>query len=287
MPEGHVTHRIAGMLNDKFAGRVVESTSPQGRFADSAARIDGREFARASAYGKHMFVEFAGLEEAVNIHLGLLGKFFFTEGVLPSEVPTTGAIRWRLATGSDDPAHAVVMDLRGPNVCELRTPGEVATITAKLGADPLRDDADPEVAWARMRRSSTSVAALLMDQRVFPGVGNIYRAEVLFRAGIDPHMAGKYLRRNEFDGIWADLVALMPLGVRDGRIDTVHLEHSPERMGRDPRVDKHGGEVYVYRRAGQPCHVCGTPVRVEELAGRNLFFCPVCQPRNRRRKANS
>ena len=126
-----------------------------------------------------------------------------------------------------------------------------------------------------------------MDQKVFPGVGNIYRAEVLFRHGIDPKMPGKFLRREEFDAIWADLVALMPLGVRDGRIDTVRPEHTPEAMGREPRVDKHGGEVYVYRRAGQPCLVCGTPVALEEFAGRNLFWCPSCQPRHRRRRANA
>jgi endonuclease-8 len=48
-------------------------------------------------------------------------------------------------------------------------------------------------------------------------------------------------------------------------------------MGRPPRVDDHGGEVYVYRRAGRPCLVCGTEVRTRPLAGRNLFWCPACQ----------
>ena len=289
MPEGHVTHRIVGILNDQFSGRVVESSSPQGRFSDSSTRIDGRVFDAAEAWGKHMFVGFEGMDERVNIHLGLLGKFFFTEGIEPADVPATGAIRWRLGVSAtdDDPRGSVVMDLRGPNVCELRTPEEVDAITSRLGADPLRGDADPERAWTRVRRTSTPVAALLMDQKVFPGVGNIYRAEVLFRHGIDPKMPGKFLRREEFDAIWADLVALMPLGVRDGRIDTVRPEHTPEAMGREPRVDKHGGEVYVYRRAGQPCLVCGTPVALEEFAGRNLFWCPSCQPRHRRRRANA
>jgi endonuclease-8 len=83
--------------------------------------------------------------------------------------------------------------------------------------------------------------------------------------------------------MWEDLVALMAEGVRTGRIDTVRPEHTPEAMGRPPRVDDHGGEVYVYRRTGQPCHVCGAPVRTEELLGRNLFWCPRCQPRFRSR----
>jgi len=68
------------------------------------------------------------------------------------------------------------------------------------------------------------------------------------------------LDRGEFDAIWSDLSELMRDGVDVGRIDTVRPEHTPEAMGREPRKDDHGGEVYVYRRAGQPCYVCGTPI---------------------------
>jgi endonuclease-8 len=66
--------------------------------------------------------------------------------------------------------------------------------------------------------------------------------------------------------------------VASGRIDTVRPEHTPEAMGRPPRKDDHGGEVYVYRRDQRACHVCGARVRTEVLAGRNLFWCPRCQP---------
>lgn len=278
MPEGHVTHRIAGEITRLFGEHEVESSSPQGKFAAGAARLDGHTLTRATAYGKHMFVEFGGIEEQVNIHLGLIGKFFFTPA---RDVPVEGAVRWRLT--SDRPQ---TMDVRGPNVCALRTPDELLAIEHKLGADPLRSDADPDVAWARIRKSPTPIGVLMMDQRVFAGVGNIYRAEVLYRHHLDPMMAGKFLRRLEFDKIWSDLVLLMPLGVRDGRIDTVYPEHTPEAMGRPPRVDAHGGEVYVYRRTGQPCLVCGNPVQIKEVAGRNLFWCPTCQPRSRRRSPN-
>ena len=120
-----------------------------------------------------------------------------------------------------------------------------------------------------------------MDQAIFAGVGNIYRAEVLFRHGIDPLVPGNVISRETFDSVWADLVELMPLGVRDGRIDTVLPEHTPEAMGRPPRVDRHGGEVYVYRRAGQPCLVCGAEVRTAVLEGRNLYWCARCQRRRR------
>lgn len=275
MPEGHVIHRISNTLNAHLLGHSVRSTSPQGKFA-GAPDVDGREFTGAEAFGKHLFVGFDGLRERVNIHLGLLGKFFFADAFEPEE---TGQIRWRLAT--EEPPWT--MDLRGPNVCELRSPDQVASIMSALGPDPLRPDSDPERAWTRIHRSAAPVGTLCMDQKIFAGVGNIYRAEALYRHRLDPFMAGKFLRRPEFEAIWDDFVELMPLGVRDGRIDTVYPEHTPEAMGRPARVDAHGGEVYVYRRADLPCLVCGTPVSTTVLAGRNLFWCRMCQPRSRRR----
>ena len=71
----------------------------------------------------------------------------------------------------------------------------------------------------------------------------------------------------------------MRTGVETGRIDTVRPEHDPAVTGRAPREDRHGGEVYVYRRTGQPCLVCGTPVRTEVAGARNSFWCPKCQKR--------
>ncbi|WP_033823005.1 Fpg/Nei family DNA glycosylase [Kitasatospora sp. MBT63] len=268
MPEGHIIHRLATENFRVFGARPVRVSSPQGRFAEGAALLDGRRLDEAEAHGKHLFLGFG--EAWLHIHLGLYGGFTFGEGPAPEPV---GLIRLRME--SDD-AYA---DLRGPNTCELLTPAEKAAVHRRLGPDPLRAGADPVPAWQRISRSATTVAALLMDQKVLAGVGNVYRAEVLFRLGISPHRAGRDLSRAEWDAIWADLVALMHEGAGIGRIDTVRPEHTPEAMGRPPRVDDHGGEVYVYRRTDQPCLVCGTPVRTEEHAARNLFWCPACQQR--------
>jgi endonuclease VIII len=276
MPEGHTIHRLAAEHLRVFGGRSVRAASPQGRFDAGAKALDGRVLDAAEAHGKHLFLRFEGAEpDWLHVHLGLYGTFAFGTGPAPAPV---GAIRLRLE-GED--GHA---DLRGPTVCELITDEEKAALHARLGPDPLRP-ADAalieggERAWRRISRSRTSIAALLLDQKIVAGVGNVYRAEVLFRQGIDPGRAGRDLGRGEWDAIWADVVALMREGVRLGRIDTVRPEHTPEAMGRPPRVDDHGGEVYVYRRAGQPCHVCTTEIRTEPLAARNLFWCPRCQAR--------
>lgn len=276
MPEGHTLHRLAADLRDRFGGRAVHAASPQGRFADGAALLDGRTLNSAEAHGKHLFLAFldrtatGGDGTRVHIHLGLYGTFRFGAGPAPSPV---GQVRLRLATPD------TYADLRGPTRCALITADEARAVAERLGPDPLRADAAPDRAWKRISRSRTTIAALLLNQQIVAGVGNVYRAEVLFRHGIDPYRAGRDLTRREWDAIWTDLAALMREGVRLGRIDTVRAQHTPEAMGRAPRVDDHGGEVYVYRRAGLPCHVCGGEVRTAGLAARNLFWCPGCQTR--------
>ncbi len=276
MPEGHTLHRLATGVREHFAGRTVSVTSPQGRFAESARLIDGTELVTAESWGKHLFVELAQ-ERIVHVHLGLYGKLDVHDGPPP---PPVGQVRLRLVAGAPRPSYA---DLRGATACDLLTVAQRDAITDRLGPDPLRPDADPARAWDRVSRSRAPIGGLLMDQAVLAGVGNVYRAEVLFRHRVHPLRPGRTLRRSQFASMWEDLVILMHEGVRTGRIDTVHVDHTPEAMGRAPRVDAHGGEVYVYRRSGQPCYVCGATVRTAELQGRNLFWCPRCQPTFRSR----
>lgn len=267
MPEGHVTHRLARALTASFGGRPTRVSSPQGRFADAAAQLDGQVLTGADSVGKHLLVDFE--PGTVWIHLGLIGKFWFTAEFPP---PNPATLRLRIDDGK------TAADLRGPQWCRLITPDERAEVIAASGPDPIRPDADPERAWTVISRSRKPFAALLMEQKAFAGVGNIFRAEVLYRHRIDPMLPANRLPRPVFDAVWADLVALMRAAVEVGRIDTVADDHTPEAMGRDARVDRHGGEVYVYRRAELPCHVCGTPVARDDLAGRNLYWCPTCQP---------
>ncbi len=168
--------------------------------------------------------------------------------------------------------------MRGPTVCEVLDDDAKRAAVRRIGPDPIRKDADPERAWLRVSRSSAPIGGLLMDQAVFAGVGNIYRAEVLFRHGMSPFRAGRDVTAEEFDAMWSDLVVLMTAGTKHGRIDTVRDEHLPEAMGRAPREDRHGGEVYVYRRDGRACYRCGGEVVMADLQGRNLYWCPSCQP---------
>ena len=267
MPEGHVIHRLADALTGTFGGRAVSVTSPQGRF--DAASLDGAVLERGEAVGKHLFVDFA-TGDVVHIHLGLIGKLN-----LEPYGPPRGQVRLRIHDG------VTAADLRGPQWCRTLTQAERDAVVDASGPDPLRPDADPAKGYSRLHRSAKPIAALLMDQRVAAGVGNIFRAEVLYRHRLDPRTPGTAIDQRTWTVLWQDLVALMGYAVEHGRIDTVRDEHGPEAQGRDPRVDRHGGEVYVYRRAGQPCLVCGAEVRTAVLEGRNLYWCARCQRRRR------
>ena len=285
MPEGHTLRRLANDLTAAFAGRPVRVSSPQGRFAADAALLDGQTVASADSAGKHLFVEFPG-ERFVHVHLGLIGKFDVHTGAA-AVPPPVGQVRLRLVSvdgdADADDALASYADLRGATQCDLIGLEKRDAIMARLGPDPLRADADPERAWRRISASHRPIGDLLMDQEVIAGVGNVYRAEVLFRHRLHPLRPGQTLRRGQFRAVWDDLVVLMTEGVTTGRIDTVRPEHLPEAMGRAPRKDDHGGEVYVYRRHGQACLVCESKIRTDVLVGRNLFWCPGCQPRFRSR----
>ena len=270
-------HRLAGAFAEQFVGHRLEASSPQGRFAEGAATIDGLELESAEAWGKQMFLGFAG-PVWLRVHLGLYGMWRFAgpgleeigrrgkqeaaeTGALPAP---RGAVRLRLVSERH------VADLSGPTACELLdTPGKAAA-ESKLGPDPLRRDADPERAWSSIGRSKMAIGQLLMRQDVVAGIGNIYRAELLFRARIDPHRPGRDLAAGQWQAMWQDLAGLMLDGVKTGRIDTIRPADRRRAGGR-------GSRGYVAHREGQPCRVCGHTVLAEDMAGRRLYWCAVCQ----------
>jgi endonuclease-8 len=261
VPEGHTLHRLARLHQKRFGRTPVIVSSPQGRF--DGVGVSGRVLRKADAYGKHLFHHYDG-GAVVHVHLGLYGSF--TEQPLPMLLPV-GQVRMRMI-GTE-----FGTDLRGPTTCEVIDEGGVDDVLARLGPDPLRRGADPAPAWNRISKSRRPIGALLMDQAVIAGIGNVYRNELLFRHGIDPHRPGTNVDAAEFDGAWTDLVELMKVGLRRGKIIAVRPEHDHGAPSYGPDRPR----TYVYRRAGEACRVCGTPIRTEVLEARNLFWCPTCQ----------
>lgn len=335
MPEGHSVHRIARQFERSFTGSPVQVTSPQGRFAQGAARLDGHEIVTSRAVGKQMFLEFDH-HLWLRVHLGMYGAWDFAGDILvdptiasangrmgqtnqrgtdlaaPSDTPVfdtsgensltsigaprkargrvrmseqtrgladeadewpppiVGQVRLRLLTD------ATCADLRGPTACELQSPDEVAATVAGLGPDPLVGDvAEGEERFVgAVRRTRTPIGLLLMDQSVVSGIGNVYRAELLYRALLDPHTPGRLVPEELVRGMWRDWVRLLSIGVETGQMMTMDdLDPEAYRRAMAHRDDRH----WVYHRAGLPCRVCGTAIALEEMASRKLYWCPSCQ----------
>jgi endonuclease-8 len=265
MPEGNELHRWANLHNQAFAGKRVHVDSPQGRFLE-APLLDGRILVKATAVGKHLGYDFGKIEgeqRILHIHMGLYGDF--TEGHAPMPEPR-GALRLRFWTRTD------WLELRGPTDCSLWTAAQWQALLDRLGPDPLNHD-KPGSMIERIAGRKTAIGLLLMDQSIVSGVGNIYRAELLFRARISPFRAGKDVPAPAIKAMYQDAVKLMPNAMVDRRIITTKPRDRPHQRGEALDEEAH----YVYRRTGRPCFLCGTPIKTELMAARNLFWCPTCQ----------
>lgn len=198
-----------------------------------------------------------------------------TKGLAGNEWETfppepVGAVRVRLLTD-----HAVA-DLRGPTACEVIDDARVGEVIAKLGPDPLLDDSTEaeDRFTAVVRRKPTPIGLLLMDQTVVSGIGNVYRAELLFRARVDPHTPGRLVPEETVRALWRDWSRLLRIGVETGQMMTMDdLSGENYRKAMASREDRH----WVYKREGLPCRVCGTHIALEEMGARKLYWCPNCQ----------
>jgi endonuclease VIII len=264
VPEGHTIHRLARDHAAWFAGAPVAVSSPQGRFP-GAGQLDGRTFEGTDAWGKHLFHRYEGAA-FVHVHLGLFGKFLRHDTPPP---PPRDTARMRVV-GQDR-----TIDLVGATACELVGPDEVDAIVARLGPDPLRPDADPTRGWAALQRRRVGIGRALMDQGVLAGVGNVYRAEVLYVHGLHPEVPARDVSHEQWRSLWDTLVAWMRYGVRYRRIVTT----DPDEVGRPRSRMRRDERVHVYRR--EACRRCGTQVRRWDLAGRWAYACETCQPRPR------
>jgi endonuclease-8 len=293
MPEGNEIHRWAERHAAAFAGKPVYVDGPQGRFLDSDV-INGRKLVGVRVVGKHLGYDF-GKDRILHVHLGLRGDFTEGSGPLPE---VKGALRLRMwsaakvklpvrpgeskrhawyssddGTGHLQPAEIAWVELRGPTDCSVWTNDQWQALTERLGPDPLNGDG-PGKAMERIAKSKKAIGILMMEQDVMAGVGNIYRAELLFRARQSPFTLGKDVTAKVVRQMWKEVRPLMRAGMVDRRIVTTLAKDRDHTRGKVQVGDEH----YVYRRNGQPCRVCGTKVmKLEGFAGRNLFWCPACQ----------
>lgn len=188
-----------------------------------------------------------------------------------------GAVRVRILTDT------AVADLRGPTACEVFDQAQAEAAIAKIGPDPMHDagKAAEDRFVTAVRKTVTPIGLLLMDQKVVAGIGNIYRAELLFRARLNPHTPGRDIPVPTLRKLWKDWAHLLEIGVRTGQIMTKELTTEEDWVrALASRADRH----YVYKRTGERSPRGRGTVVMEDMGGRTLYWAPGWQTAPKRRE---
>ncbi len=261
MPEGHTVHRLARDHFKWFVGQRLKVSSPQGRFAEGSKLLDGRTLRSVEAHGKHLYYIFSR-DHVLHVHLGLYGKFRLHDSPPPEP---RGAVRVRFI------GKANTLDLNGPNQCVILNSQQVVDSKKKLGEDPLRTDANPERAWARIQKSKKPIGQLLLDQSIIAGIGNIYRAEILFLMHVHPTRPSCSFTHEEFDELWKISVRLLEVGVKYNRI----ISRSRDVMDKPLSKLTSDERLWIYKK--EFCPVCASATQTWLLGNRQMYACEVCQ----------
>jgi endonuclease-8 len=257
MPEGDTIHHAASRIRNVLEGRVPEEIlmpQPRHRADRWPQQLRGRSVRSVDAHGKHLFLRFDG-DLTLHSHLRMTGLWgVYRQGV-----------RWRraarrawlvLRSGDWD-----VVEFDGP-VLELRSDSGLRSDPrlASLGQDVLGESFDMKRFLARLRSSDPArpIGDALLDQHIAAGIGNLWKAELCFAAGIDPWRPLAAIGDDEAIGLMDLARELMRRSARDG-------------FGVRPRT--------IYKRTGLPCPRCGTIIRQRSQGenNRSTYWCPGCQ----------
>jgi formamidopyrimidine-DNA glycosylase len=230
--------------------------------------LEGRVVERLSRRGKYLIWE-AQDEVYLLMHLRMTGTILLD--------PPPGTLYTRVRLELDDGRRLQFCDPRrfGTGELALGYPALEAFLDERLGVEPLGPDFTTEHLYLQTRKRRTPIKALLLDQRRVAGVGNIYANEALFRARIHPLRSAGMLKRAQVAALRDAIVASLEAGLGAGGASIDDF--------RDPDGVKGAfqDEFLVHSREGEPCTVCGTPVRKFVAAGRGTYACESCQTRPR------
>ncbi len=264
MAEGHTLVRWAGWLKP-LVGEPLEKVELPRRFADRAAGLVGQHVARIETKGKHLLLHLSG-GDTIHCHAMMYGSWQVGKpGMKLRKEERVVRVRMRTATRE-------AVFFHGP-VAELLTPEELAdheTLNA-LGPDIMGPDFDRDEAWRRLQEAGDrEIGDAILDQRIVAGIGNVYKAEGLFLAGIHPQRAARDVSREEIEQLWDVLIPLMKDGVTN----------APPIVTVPDEIQGQGELNWVYRRRYKPCLRCEAKVQMVRQGehSRTTYFCPVCQP---------
>jgi formamidopyrimidine-DNA glycosylase len=279
LPEVEVLARhLAPRLKDKVIldveirrARVLRPTPPK----QLRKTLRGASFAGLTRRGKYLVftLRAAGGRKMLDLlgHLGMTGRMYLQPSAAP--LPKHAALVLRLGQES-----FIFEDSRYFGRLTLD-----ASVISALGPEPLGDGFTSDYLANALKRSAQAVKVKLLDQSIVAGVGNIYASEALFRAGIPPRLASRWLRRRQVEQLWRSVREVLARAIRLG--STLGLDWAGAGnndgifyYGRDASGQEFSEErLQVYDRAGKPCYRCQAPIKRIVQGGRSTFYCPHCQ----------
>lgn len=270
MPELPEVEYVARQLREALIGRRIVGVRVLWERAVSgeeprafAARLAGRAVTEIGRRGKYLLLMLDN-DDVLVIHRRMSGNLVFAD---PEEEPYV-----RVAFALDDGRHLVYTDPRKFGRLVVVSRAELPALFRALGPEPLDATFTPAVLGERLAGHARPLKALLLDQSIVAGLGNIYADEALFRARIHPLRTGASLAPAEVEALHAGIRGALEMGIA----------HGGTTFGRHRDVYNEAGRnlehVEVYQHTGEPCPRCGTPIARITVAQRGTHFCPRCQP---------
>lgn len=242
--------------------------------ADFGAQLTGRRIVAASRRGKYLWLPLDNGDAIVG-HLGMSGQML----VQPADAPVERHLRVRFAL--DGPLELRFVDQRMFGGLFISAGGaELPPEIAHIARDPVDPQFDDELFLARLRKRTSGVKRLLLDQTLISGVGNIYADEALWLARVHGDKPGNKLRKAEAVSLLAAVRTVMAAALAQGgtSFDALYVNVNAESGYFDRSLE-------VYGREGEPCSRCGSPITRAKFMNRSSYFCPACQRRPRRRSS--
>lgn len=262
MAEGPTVARWADQLQAMVGEALVEVQGPQ-RWHERAQALVGQPVSQVRSHGKNLLISI-GDDTVIRCHAMMYGSWQFGEPGMALGKPEE-RVRLRLRTAR----HEAVF-FSGPVVEFLTADGaREHPKLAALGPDVLDPQFDRDEVWRRMQqRPEFSIAEALLDQTMVAGIGNIWKSEGLYLAGIDPRRKMREIQRAEVERLWDLMVPLMQESRQTGRIATVPASQRGAGLWR-----------WVYGRTGHACIHCEGLVQMilQGASRRRTYYCPECQ----------
>ena len=279
MPEGDTIYRTARTLQKVLGGKVVtafETGLAKLAAVDDESPIVGRTVERVEARGKWCLIFFSGDLILVS-HMLMSGSWHIYKTGEKWWQPRS---RMRVAITCGE-YQGVAFNVP---IAEFHTARslERSAQVPKLGPDVLSEGFSVEGGVRALRERAAShpedeVGVVLLNQRVMAGLGNVYKSEVAFAAGVNPFRAMRTITEREMEALVEAAHRYMTANVVEGTSEQMVTYTGPRRT---TRAMDHGARMWVYRRRGEECRRCGAAIlmRKQGVQVRSTYWCPVCQP---------